>query len=131
MTRFLIVNADYPGFLDVLYSQHPGLETAGYDEQMRVRTASLFGVADFYPRNLAQLGHEALEVYLNNRFLQEAWAREHGLKVSDTGTSRVVLRRGVVPWLVRDRSAWVSEVLRAQIEQFQPDVVLTDRKSVV
>ena len=47
MTRFLIVNADYPGFLDVLYSQHPGLETAAYDEQMRVRTASLFGVADF------------------------------------------------------------------------------------
>ena len=59
MTRFLIVNADYPGFLDVLYSQHPGLETATYDEHMRVHTASLFGVADFYPRNLAQLGHPA------------------------------------------------------------------------
>ena len=77
MTRFLIVNADYPGFLDVLYSQHPGLEAAMSDEQMRTRTASLFGVADFYPRNLARLGHPALEVYLNNRFLQEAWAREH------------------------------------------------------
>ena len=56
-----------------------------------------------------QLGHPALEVYVNNRFLQEAWAREHGLKLSDTGPSRVVLRRGVVPWLVRDRSAWMSD----------------------
>ncbi len=125
MTRFLIVNADYPGFLDVLYSQHPGLETATYDEQMRARTASLFGVSDFYPRNLTQLGHAASEVYVNNRCLQEAWAREHGLTVPASGRSRVVLRRGVVPWLVSDRSAWMAEVLRAQIEDFRPDVVLT------
>ncbi len=125
MTRFLIVNADYPGFLDVLYSQHPGLGTATYDEQMRARTASLFGVADFYPRNLTQLGHAASEVYVNNRCLQEAWAREHALTLPASGRSRVVLRRGVVPWLVRDRSAWMAEVLRAQIEDFRPDVVLT------
>jgi hypothetical protein len=47
MTRFLIVNTDYPGFLDVLYSSHSGLEQAGYAEQMQARIASLFGVADF------------------------------------------------------------------------------------
>jgi spore maturation protein CgeB len=125
MTRFLIVNADYPGFLEVLYSQHPGLEQAGYDEQMRARTASLFGVADFYPRNLAELGHPALEVYLNNRFLQEAWGRENGVKVSDSTQPRVVLRRGIVPWLVRDRTEWMTQILRAQIEDFRPDVLLT------
>jgi len=125
MTRFLIVNADYPGFLDVLYSQHPGLGQASYEEQMHVRTASLFGVADFYPRNLAELGHPVLEIYLNNRFLQKAWAREHGVKVSDSARPRVVLRRGVVPWLVRDRAEWMTQILRAQIEEFRPDVLLT------
>jgi spore maturation protein CgeB len=125
MTRFLIVNADYPGFLELLYSAHPGLEQAGYDEQMRVRTASLFGVADFYPRNLAQLGHPVLEVYLNNRCLQEAWAREHGVAVGPSAKPKVVLRRGVVPWLVRDRGGWRTEILRAQIEAFRPDVLLT------
>lgn len=125
MTRFLIVNADYPGFLEVLYSRHPGLEQASYEDQMQARTASLFGVADFYPRNLAELGHPALEVYLNNRFLQEAWAREHGIEVSDSALPRVVLRRGVVPWLVRDRAEWMTRILRAQIEDFRPDVLLT------
>jgi hypothetical protein len=125
MTRFLIVNADYPGFLDVLYSEHPSLSQATYEEQMRARTASLFGVADFYPRNLAELGHPALEVYVNNRYLQEAWAREQGIKVSASPLPRVVLRRGVVPWLVRDRNEWMATILRAQIEQFRPDVLLT------
>jgi spore maturation protein CgeB len=125
MTRFLIVNADYPGFLELLYSSHPGLDQAAYDEQMQVRTASLFGVADFYPRNLAQLGHPALEVYLNNRCLQEAWARERGVPVSRSPKPKVVLRRGVVPWLVRDHSGWMTELLRAQIEAFRPDVLLT------
>jgi spore maturation protein CgeB len=125
MTRFLIVNADYPGFLEGLYSGHAGLEQATYEKQMKVRTDSLFGVADFYPRNLAELGHTALEVYVNNRFLQEAWARKHGLKISISARPRVVLRRGFVPWLVRDETGWMSEVLRAQIEHFRPDVVLT------
>jgi spore maturation protein CgeB len=125
MTRFLIVNADYPDFLAELYSEHPGLERAGYEEQMQARTASLFGVADFYPRNLGELGHPAREVYVNNRSLQEAWAREHGVTISSSPSPRVVLRRGFVPWLVRDHSEWMTAILSAQIEQFRPDVVLT------
>ncbi len=124
MTRFLIVNADYPDFLEKLYSGS-ALAQAPYQEQMQARIASLFGVSDFYPRNLAELGHTALEVYINNRFLQEAWAREHGVKTSSWPLPRVVLRRGVVPWLVRDRSEWMAAILSAQIEQFRPEVVLT------
>jgi spore maturation protein CgeB len=124
MTRFLIVNADYPDFLDHLYSGS-GLARASYQDQMRARIASLFGVSDFYPRNLAELGHTALEVYVNNRFLQEAWAREHGVRIPTWPLPRVVLRRGLVPWLVRDRSEWMAAILSAQIEEFRPDVVLT------
>src|SRR5580700_4881695 len=124
MTRFLIVNADYPDFLDKLYSGS-GLERASYQQQMQARIDSLFGVSDFYPRNLAELGHPAAEVFINNRFLQEAWAREHGVKIASSPRPRVVLRRGVVPWLVRDHSEWMGAILSAQIEQFRPDVVLT------
>jgi spore maturation protein CgeB len=124
MTRFLIVNADYPDFLDKLYSGS-GLERASYQEQMQARIDSLFGVSDFYPRNLAELGHTAAEVFINNRFLQEAWAREHGVKIASWPLPRVVLRRGVVPWLVLDRCEWMAEILRAQIEDFRPDVLLT------
>ncbi len=50
--RFLILNTDYHEFLYQLYGQHPGLENQSYEEQMRVRVESLFGVADFYSGNL-------------------------------------------------------------------------------
>ena len=82
MSRFLIVNTDYSGFLTELYAGHPGLEHEPYAEQLAVRNDSLFGVSDFYPRNLLDLGHPAVEFSINNRSLQSAWAREHGLKLS-------------------------------------------------
>ena len=103
----------------------PGLEHASYEEQLAVRNASLFGVSDFYPRNLVDLGHPAVEFSINNRSLQTAWAREHGLSFTAAGAPRLVLRRGILPWLVRDQSAWMEQVLAAQIEEFRPDVVLT------
>lgn len=125
MTRFLVVNTDYPGFLDSLYAGHPGLEHESYDRQLAVRNASLFGVSDFYPRNLIALGHQAVEVSINNRRLQATWARERGLSLGKTGEPRLVMRRGILPWIVRDQSAWMEHVLAAQIEEFRPEVILT------
>jgi hypothetical protein len=125
MTRFLIVNTDYPGFLDTLYAQHPGLEQEGYARQLAVRNDSLFGVSDFYPRNLSALGHPAIEVCINNRRLQRAWAAEHHLAIPAAGAARLVMRRGILPWIVRDQAAWMEHILAAQIEEFGPDVILT------
>lgn len=125
MTRFLIVNTDYPGFLDRLYATNPGLENEPYARQLALRNATRFGSSDYYPRNLGELGHAAVEVHINNRPLQSAWAREQGLKLPTVARPRVVFRRGLVPWFVRDRSAWMARVLAAQIEDFRPDVVLT------
>ena len=113
MTRFLIVNCDYPAFLDSLYAQHPGLEHEPYARQMAVRNKSLFGSSDFYPRNLNELGHPAVEVHINNRRLQETWAREHDFRVSFSPRSRVALRRGFVPWVKTRSCAWISPLLRA------------------
>jgi len=125
MTRFLIVNTDYPAFLDRLYATNPGLEAEPYARQLAVRNATRFGSSDYYPRNLGELGHAAIEVHINNRRLQSTWAREQGLKLPADARPRVVFRRGLVPWLVRDRSAWMARVLAAQIEDFRPDVVLS------
>ena len=77
--RVAILNRDYPGFLRELYLSRPGLEDASYAEQLAVRNESLFGVADFYSRNFIAHGHQAMEIHLNNPWLQHAWAREHGL----------------------------------------------------
>lgn len=91
--RFLILNADYPKFLAEHYLARPGLYRASYAEQLAARNASLFGVADFYSRNFIGHGHEAMEVHINNYWLQHAWARENGLKIRAPRSPRVYARR--------------------------------------
>jgi hypothetical protein len=149
--RFLIVNTDYGTFLRQLYSQYYALETAPYEEQMRARTESLFGVADFYSSNLRRLGHEAWDVYSNNEFMQRAWAREHGLPVGEArprarttyrmlervrgvaaNTPLRYLKRPLGPLLhvLGGQQAWLYDILSAQIRHYRPDVLLNQNISL-
>lgn len=143
--RFVIINTDYPEFLGWLYARHPGLEEGSYSHQMRVRSESLFGVADFYSHGLRAAGHEAWEIHANNESLQCAWAREHG--TADSAVSQRPPRLG--RWLQHARRvaagtplrrlkplfrpflrlsesapAWFYRVLRDQIMHYRPDVIL-------
>jgi spore maturation protein CgeB len=140
--RFLILNTDYPAFLGWLYAQHPGLEKRPYEEQMRARNGSLFGVADFYSGDLLKLGHEAYDIHANNEFMQRAWSKEYGLAVPEPSkwwrealqrvrrmAARSPLRR--LKWFFRpvlralDRQqSWYYDILAAQIKHYKPDVVL-------
>src|ERR1700756_104183 len=101
--RILVLNADYARFQSWLYRRQPGLENASYAEQMAARNASLFGVADFYSRNFAALGHPAAELHVNNPWLQSAWAREHGMRAApgakpeDRPAPPAWLRRAAAP----------------------------------
>src|SRR5256885_2550945 len=141
--RILVLNADYPRFLDWLYRREQELETAPYARQMAVRNASLFGVADFYSRNFAAAGHSAAEIHVNNPWLQSAWAREHGMAtapVEPRGASAAALpgwlQRAVTPLKPMLRplarkvglsprlDAQAEAILLAQIEDFKPDLVL-------
>jgi len=142
--RFLIVNTDYGGFLEWLYARHPGLESRPYEAQLRVRYDTLFGVADFYSSNLRSLGAEAYDVYANNKHLQKAWAREHGLAVeaevqpsgsSSLKTVRASLARTplrVVKPLIKlcfgesggSQPRWEERMLAEQIKHYRPDVVI-------
>lgn len=121
---FLFLNSDYPEFLRNLYAEHPGLEERPYEEQMQARNESLFGVADFYPANMRELGHEARGLHVNNEFMQKAWAREHGPARSERRWE-FRLRRKIVPWVsrVEDRG-WFYDILAAQIKYYRPDVLL-------
>lgn len=140
--KVLILNTDYPKFLQWLYQRRAGLEREPYEEQLRVRMESMFGVADFYSSNLRKLGHEAWDVHANNEFLQRAWAREHGLFPGTTRSLRQrasklgapVLRFGGLRYLARvvrsfSKSArsqprWFYEILAAQIKHYRPDILL-------
>src|SRR3954447_19894237 len=142
--RILVLNADYPRFLVWLYRREAGLENAPYAAQMAARNASLFGVADFYSRNFAAMGHSAAEIHVNNPWLQSAWAREHGMAVDPPEPAGVAERRPIPGWLQRAvkplkpqlrplarrmglsprLDAQAQEILLAQIEDFRPDLVL-------
>jgi hypothetical protein len=142
--RILVLNADYPRFLAWLYRRQGGLESAAYAAQMAARNASLFGVADFYSRNFAALGHPAAEIHINNPWLQVAWAREHGMAVEAAEPSAAVARKPLPAWLQRavtpfkpmlrplarkvglspKLDAQAENILLAQIEDFKPDLVL-------
>ena len=122
--KFLILNTDYPAFLCWLYAQQPGLERQPYEHQMRARNESLFGAADFYSSNLRKLGYEVWDIHANNEFMQKAWANEHGLKVDSGRRWEFRLRRKIVPWVSRVQPAWFYDILKAQIEHYNPDILL-------
>jgi len=120
--RFLIVDTDYPAFLQWLYSKHKGLQHRSFDEQLQVRAASLFGQTDFLSENLRILGHEAHSIHANNAFIQAAWAREHGETDRDW---EFRLRRGFVPWISRRTTQRrLDRILAAQVRHYKPDVLV-------
>jgi spore maturation protein CgeB len=122
--KFLILNADYAEFLYWLYAQQPGLESQPYEHQMRARNESLFGTADFYSSNLHKLGHEAWDIHVNNKFLQKAWADEHGLRLDSGQRWKFRLRKGIIPWVsLAANRPWLYEILTAQIKHYRPDVL--------
>jgi hypothetical protein len=142
--RILILNSDYPRFLTWLYSKQSGLENASYASQLLARNASLFGVADFYSKAFEALGHSAAEIHVNNRWLQSAWAREHGMAVEPPDAPGAAsswsppgwLQRVVKPFkpILRPLARRIGlspsldeqdrKILLAQIEEFRPDLVL-------
>ncbi|MEW6183478.1 MAG: glycosyltransferase [Bacillota bacterium] len=142
--RFLIISTDYPDFLEWVYSRNPGLEKQPYDEQMRVRNESLFGVANFYSSNLCKLGYEAWDIHANNGFMQAAWAKEHGAAGKDNALTQLRLReylkklrrtaartplRLLKPFFrpvlqsLDSRQNWFYEILAKQIKHYKPDIL--------
>ena len=143
--KFLILNTDYSDFLDWLYVQHPGLENQSYEEQMRVRVESLFGVADFYSSNLRKLSYEAYDIHANNEFMQKAWAKEHGIPIQELEPAYqdfyTFLQRGrnvaaqsplrylkpiFRPFLkhLDNQPKWFYKILAEQIKIYKPDILL-------
>jgi len=143
--RFLVLNADYPDFLRWLYQEHPGLEAQTYEEQLKVRIRSLYGVADFYSSNLRALGHEAHDLYANNEALQQSWAHKGCRAVHQSGLIgqwigsllkgiKGIARRtqaGRLKPYIAARARWLKQahdpcldILKAQIKHYKPDVVL-------
>ena len=111
--RVMVVQSWYPSFLEAHYGAHPGLADRPYREQWVSLMASSFSASDAYSTSLRALGHEADEIIVNCRQLQERWAAENGLSL------RRRLRSGT-------RDDWQEAVAAAQVEHFRPDIVHVD-----
>jgi len=145
--RILILTTEYESFLKWHYLRSPHLATASYAEQFAARVETLFGGADFYSRNFRAMGHDAEEIFVNNIWLQTAWAREHGIAAPDapaperasskadsellmTLKRRLQPLRGILTPLARRLGYAIAlssvelRILRAQIEEMNPDVIL-------
>jgi len=139
--RVLIINTDYEPFLRSLYATNENLAASRYEEQLRCRNDSLFGVADFYSRNFIVLGHEASEVHANNAALQAAWLISHRLgpvrrpRSSSKDLFRLLERIAarMAPWHTHGSALRtptepfdidLEETLQAQVRTLRPDVIL-------
>ena len=114
--RILIIDTCYPAFLQHHYASNPGLERRPYEQQWRALMDTFFGTADSYSHYLGKLGHEAHEIVVNCEPLQAAWAREHGHR-----------RSRLWP---RGRRLLPEDIVRAQVEDFQPDILYVQNLSV-
>lgn len=142
--NILIINTDYDEFISSHYDEHYK-KYLSYEEQLKLRNESLFGVADYYSYNLKALGHSALEIHANNEFMQIAWANEHNFlpydsklakptwftglqnlrkKISQTRIRKLKLL--VKPFLkmLDNRDKWLFEILIKQIAYYKPDIII-------
>ncbi|MBF0355137.1 MAG: glycosyltransferase family 1 protein [Alphaproteobacteria bacterium] len=126
--RILIVNTDYPAFLDQFYLGRPEMKASSYVTQMRARNDSLFGTADFYSRAFTSIGCQACEVHANNDPMQMAWAREHSQHLAGRSLIPPFLKnfaeRARRRIFGRQLDGTLLNILSAQIRHYEPDVVL-------
>lgn len=97
--RFVKVTSHYSEYLKDYYRRNPNIVHKTYAEQMQHIMAEGYGWADFFASHLRSFGVDAHEIIANALPLQQAWAREHGIKTSD------------------------KETVIAQLKALQPDVV--------
>jgi spore maturation protein CgeB len=122
--RFLILDTRYDRSIKEWYARHPGLDRLTYDEQRASFRSSLIGETQSQAAALRQLGHEALDIVFNLLPAQAAWAREHHMSVKSEPRWGLRLRRGIVPWPIRQRdSHWLAGVLLRQIDEYRPEVI--------
>jgi spore maturation protein CgeB len=103
--RILIVDTFYAPVLEGAYASDRDLASSSYDNQWRALMGTFFGTADAYSHYLGEAGHVAHELIVNCSQLQQAWLREQVPRLA----SRVTLRG--------------EAIVRAQIDEFDPDVV--------
>jgi hypothetical protein len=120
--RILIADTDYPGLLEEMYRREPDLAARSYDAQWAARARQWVAGPHLMAQAVRDLGHEALAVCVNCGPMQKAWAREHHVRLWPLPWPRPFVPR--FEGIVTVGAPWFAPVIRAQVAQFKPDVIL-------
>lgn len=96
--KALIADTAYPDFLKTA-----PIGSGTYEEELQSFLSRQFGTFYAYSRNLTSLGHECVDVIVNNEPLQALWAKEHFC---------------------------FGDIFDAQIKHYDPDVILLQDLSI-
>lgn len=98
--RFVKVTTFYRDYLDYYYGKNKNEAERSYSDQYNRLMYDSFAWADFFEKNLINIGVDAHEIIYNAEVLQNAWAIEHGLNLQG------------------------KELLLFQLKSIEPDVIL-------
>jgi hypothetical protein len=102
--RLLIHAHAYPGFLQAMYGEHPGLAQLDYETQLStLDRESHIGANSAWTEALSPLGYEVMVTISNCEPTQKRWASEHGARYSS--------------------QSWRTEIAESQIAWFRPDLL--------
>ena len=79
----VFINTYYDAFLHSAYQTNPSLSQQSYQDQLSCLIESCFGDSDFYSRGMIDAGWKADNIIMNCEPLQNAWARENGVRAND------------------------------------------------
>jgi spore maturation protein CgeB len=122
--KILIVDTYYAAFLARFYSKQAGLVTADYQTQLKALLSACFGTSDFYSHHLNELGCEAQDLVVNCVPLQQRWAKDNHLPLSQLAIKvpHRLFRLPVIGKMLADLPG-LMDVAIAQIKVAKPDVL--------
>lgn len=110
MYRLLRFAWPYEIYVRQLYDAHPQLANRNFETQVETLQNDFFsGAGNALTMALRPLGYDTRDYAINIEPMQRAWAREQGVRVSDS---------------------WMLDIARAQILRFQPDILMVNPYSV-
>lgn len=117
--KFFIINSDYNTFIEKDYKNNPFLKNKSFIEQLGHRYDTFFGVSNFYSKNLKILGHDAIDIIINNKYIQRQWAKENNIN-----TPFLLDFFCKIPYIGKYFIKKIEkEILRRQILFFKPEIV--------
>ena len=128
--KFVIIDTYYQGFLNNFWNKNKDFRTKKYKQIKKKLLDACFGTSDFYSYNLKKIGHKAVDLIVNDEILQYKWAKENGIKVSQTN---LFSKLQSLPYIHKfiGRPDWVQKVALEQIKKENVDIIYIQDLSIL